>query len=73
MIVTIADNGGGISPGNRALVLQPFFTTRREQGGTGMGLDIARAMLRAHGGSIRLIESEAGAAFEIEVPGGSPG
>lgn len=73
MIVTIADNGSGISPGNRALVLQPFFTTRREQGGTGMGLDIARAMLRAHGGSIRLIESDAGAAFAIELPGGSPG
>lgn len=67
-VVTIADNGSGISPGNRALVLQPFFTTRREHGGTGMGLDIARAMLNAHGGSIRLVESIAGATFEIEVP-----
>jgi signal transduction histidine kinase len=66
--ITVADNGTGISPGNRALVLQPFFTTRREQGGTGMGLDIARAMLNAHGGSIRLIEAIGGAAFEIEVP-----
>jgi two-component system OmpR family sensor kinase len=66
--ITIADNGTGISPGNRALVLQPFFTTRREQGGTGMGLDIARAMLTAHGGSIRLRDSVAGATFEIELP-----
>ena len=66
--ITIADNGTGISPGNRGLVLQPFFTTRREQGGTGMGLDIARAMLNAHGGSIRLAESAVGAAFEIELP-----
>ena len=66
--ITIADNGTGISPGNRPLVLQPFFTTRREQGGTGMGLDIARAMLNAHGGSIRLAESAVGAAFEIELP-----
>jgi len=66
--VTAADDGPGISPGNRALVFQPFFSTRRESGGTGMGLDIARAMLEAHGASIALLETETGAAFEIVVP-----
>ncbi len=66
--IVVADDGSGISAGNQALVLQPFFTTRREQGGTGMGLDISRAMLRAHGGSIRLLHSTVGAAFEISLP-----
>ncbi|HWA20258.1 MAG TPA: HAMP domain-containing sensor histidine kinase [Devosia sp.] len=66
--IVVADNGSGISAGNRERVFEPFFTTRREAGGTGMGLQIVRAMLAAHGGSIRLIDSERGAAFEIIVP-----
>ncbi|MDB5538061.1 MAG: sensor histidine kinase protein [Devosia sp.] len=68
--IVAADNGRGISPGNRALVFQPFFSTRRAEGGTGMGLDIARAMLEAHGASIALIQGQVGAAFEITVPTG---
>jgi signal transduction histidine kinase len=64
----IVDNGSGISEGNRALVFQPFFTTRRETGGTGMGLQIARAMLLSQGGHIELLPSEVGARFEITVP-----
>src|SRR6185369_11907392 len=63
--VTVADNGTGISAGNRDRVFEPFFTTRREAGGTGMGLQIVRSMLAAHGGTIRLLPSEAGASFEI--------
>jgi signal transduction histidine kinase len=66
--IRVADNGAGISPGNRDRIFEPFFTTRREAGGTGMGLQIVRAMLAAHGGTIDLVPSEAGAAFEIRVP-----
>jgi signal transduction histidine kinase len=69
MIVVVADDGSGISEGNRELIFKPFFSTRRDVGGTGMGLDITRAMLQSHGGSIKLMESSgAGAAFEIAVP-----
>jgi two-component system, OmpR family, sensor kinase len=66
--VTVSDDGEGISPGNRDRVFEPFFTTRREAGGTGMGLQIVRSMLAAHGGTIRLLPSEVGATFEITVP-----
>ena len=66
--VIVSDNGAGISPGNRDRIFEPFFTTRRETGGTGMGLQIVRSMLAAHGGSIELVESESGAAFEVRVP-----
>ena len=68
LVVRVADNGSGISPGNRDRVFEPFFTTRRESGGTGMGLQIVRSMLVAHGGSIRLLPTERGAAFELTVP-----
>lgn len=66
--IRVADDGAGISAGNRQHVFEPFFTTRREQGGTGMGLDIVRSMLQAHGASIALVPSESGAVFEIAVP-----
>jgi signal transduction histidine kinase len=68
LVVTVADNGEGISPNNRAQIFDSFFTTRREKGGTGMGLAIVRAVLEAHGGTIRLIDSEKGAAFELTIP-----
>jgi signal transduction histidine kinase len=70
--VVVTDDGTGISLGNRERVFEPFFTTRREAGGTGMGLQIVRAMLAAHGGSIRLMDSDKGAAFELTVPLANP-
>jgi signal transduction histidine kinase len=66
--ISVADNGTGISAGNRERIFEPFFTTRREVGGTGMGLQIVRAMLAAHDGTIALVPSESGAAFEIRLP-----
>jgi signal transduction histidine kinase len=66
--VKVSDNGEGVSPNNRTQIFDSFFTTRRESGGTGMGLAIVRAMLDAHGGAIRLIDSEQGTAFELTIP-----
>ena len=66
--IIVADNGSGVSPGNRDRIFEPFFTTRRESGGTGMGLQIVRAMLAAHGGTIELMASDSGAAFELRIP-----
>jgi two-component system OmpR family sensor kinase len=63
----VSDNGEGISEGNRDRIFQPFFTTRRDSGGTGMGLDIVRALLRAHDAHIVLQPSATGAKFIIEV------
>jgi signal transduction histidine kinase len=66
--VNIIDNGEGVSSNNRAQIFDSFFTTRRDSGGTGMGLAIVRAMLDAHGGAIRLIDSDQGTAFELTIP-----
>lgn len=62
--LVVSDNGPGISDGNRDRVFDPFFTTRRELGGTGMGLPIVRRMLQAQGADITLIPGP-GAVFEI--------
>ena len=68
-VLSVADDGSGISPGNRDRIFQPFFTTRRENGGTGMGLDIVRAMLQAYDACIELQPAETGAAFRMEFAG----
>lgn len=68
--IDIADNGQGISAGNQEKVLQPFFTTAKDGGGTGLGLTIANRLLASQGGTLRLLtETETtGAHFRIELP-----
>ena len=66
--VVVADDGAGVSANNRSQIFDAFFTTRRESGGTGMGLAIVRAMLVAHGGNIALRDSESGASFDLTIP-----
>jgi signal transduction histidine kinase len=61
----IEDDGTGIAVGNRDRVFDPFFTTRRGEGGTGMGLSVARALVEAQGGQMTLVDSEKGARFDI--------
>jgi signal transduction histidine kinase len=68
LIVKVIDNGEGVSPNNRTQIFDSFFTTRRDSGGTGMGLAIVRAMLDAHGGAIRLLDYAEGTAFELTIP-----
>jgi signal transduction histidine kinase len=69
--IAAADDGEGISPNNRQRIFEPFFTTRRESGGTGLGLGIVAALVKAHDGSVRLAESASGARFEIDLPAAS--
>lgn len=72
--IIVADNGPGISVANRSRVFEPFFTTARNEGDTGLGLSIVRAIAAGAGGSAELLDSAGGAAFRIELPcGRAPG
>ncbi|WP_120500540.1 ATP-binding protein [Roseovarius sp. EL26] len=64
----VSDDGPGIAPGNRERIFDPYFTTRREAGGTGMGLAIVRTMLRTVGGDVELVPCQKGAAFRLRFP-----
>ncbi len=66
--VLVADNGRGISQANADKIFTPFFSTRRDEGGTGLGLGIVRSLLKAYGGDVSLEPSSTGAAFRVTVP-----
>ena len=66
--VAVMNDGEPIADNNRDKIFMPFFTTRRESGGTGMGLEIVRSMLRAHRGSIELSRADQGVAFLLTFP-----
>ena len=68
VIISLQDDGDGILPGNRDRIFAPFFTTRRDSGGTGIGLSIVAALVSAHGGRANVVESNRGAAFEVRLP-----
>ena len=67
-LLTVADDGQGISAANAGKIFEPFFTTAREHGGAGLGLAIARALLRAHGGDISSLRVPRGASFQLSLP-----
>jgi len=66
--IGFADNGTGIPAANRQQIFTPFFTTRRDQGGTGLGLGIVKSILDAHKGGIELAESGTGTRFVLTLP-----
>ena len=66
--MTVSNDGDPISEANREKIFDAFFTTRRDTGGTGMGLAIVEAVMTSHGGSIRLLPTDKGVAFELQFP-----
>jgi nitrogen fixation/metabolism regulation signal transduction histidine kinase len=67
--IEIEDSGPGVPENLRRDIFLPFFTTRAE--GTGVGLNLARQIVIAHGGTIDVDTGAAGGAlFRITLPGG---
>lgn len=65
--VLVSDNGPGIPARAREKLFQPFQGSTR-RGGTGLGLPISAELAQAHGGSLKLVDSSIGAAFELRIP-----
>jgi signal transduction histidine kinase len=66
--LTVSNDGDPISEANREKIFDAFFTTRRDTGGTGMGLAIVQAVMTSHSGSIRLLPSNGSVTFELQFP-----
>lgn len=68
--IRFADDGPGIPAAHAERVFEPFFTTRGN--GTGLGLAVARAVARAHGGDLALAAAPQGCCLLLSLPLAQP-
>jgi signal transduction histidine kinase/type II secretory pathway pseudopilin PulG len=67
--IIVSDNGPGIKPEDLSRIFDPFFSTKPPGKGTGLGLVIAQAIVKRHGGCIRAESKEGnGACFTVFIP-----
>ena len=71
-VLEIQDDGAGIAPDQRENVFRRFTrldaSRNRDEGGTGLGLPIAREIATAHGGTLTVEDSDTGARFVLQIP-----
>ncbi len=76
-VLTVADDGPGIPPADRARVFGRFTrldkSRARSDGGAGLGLAIVRAVADAHGGQVTIDDNRPGTRFVVRVPLSRPG
>jgi signal transduction histidine kinase len=70
--ISVADQGAGIPESEQSRIFEKFYRTpkhRRQLTGTGMGLTIAREILRSHGGDVSVKSAPGrGAEFQLSLP-----
>jgi signal transduction histidine kinase len=68
LMIDVADDGPGLPPKARENLFRPFYGSARP-GGSGLGLSIARELIRAHGGELTLASSAGtGTVFRLALP-----
>ena len=65
-MISVSDNGCGISPDAADSIFLPFFTTK--SGGSGIGLSLSRQIVNLHGGTISFDSTSSGTTFTITLP-----
>jgi C4-dicarboxylate-specific signal transduction histidine kinase len=68
VLITVSDNGPGVAAEIRERIFEPFFTSKPTGQGTGLGLSLSFGIIREAGGTLSLLHSEEGAAFQIDLP-----
>jgi len=73
LIMTVTDHGPGLSQDQAEHIGEPFYRSdasrARESGGTGLGLYLATLVATAHGGALKLLDTDdQGARFEVRIP-----
>lgn len=68
-VITVQDNGGGIDPEHIGRIFEPYFTTKEEGKGSGIGLYMSYAIIRTKmGGIIEVSNVENGTLFTLMIP-----
>ncbi|NUO52969.1 MAG: two-component sensor histidine kinase [Polyangiaceae bacterium] len=69
IVVRVVDEGPGIEPDAIERLFEPYFTTRSEGGGSGLGLNIVQTIVASHGGQVTAANADVhGAVFTVELP-----
>jgi PAS domain S-box-containing protein len=66
IVFKVKDEGVGIEEKNLKYIMDPFFTTKRNEGGIGLGLSISQNIIQEHGGRM-VFESEVGKGTKVSV------
>lgn len=73
MVLEVGDTGVGMDEQTLARVFEPFFTTRKATGGTGLGLPMVHGMVRRAGGAVEVDSAPgAGTRFRLHLPASRP-
>lgn len=68
-VISVSDEGEGVQPADRDHLIEPFFTTRRQSGGTGLGLTISHSIIKGHNGTITFETVPGhGTTFHVRIP-----
>jgi polar amino acid transport system substrate-binding protein len=66
VLLEVRDEGEGIDPEQLPHLTDPFFTTKRETGGTGLGLSVSAGIVKEHGGTLAF-RSAVGAGMTVTL------
>jgi C4-dicarboxylate-specific signal transduction histidine kinase len=68
VVIGVADNGPGIPEAERSRIFDPFYSTKSDMAGVGLGLFVAEGLVRSAGGRLMVRAAPSGGAlFEIEL------
>jgi C4-dicarboxylate-specific signal transduction histidine kinase len=66
--IDVLDGGPGVSPENRARLMETFFTTKPRGAGIGIGLSVSQTIAQDHGGTLELMDAEGPTCFRLTLP-----
>ncbi|MGE4298218.1 MAG: cache domain-containing protein [Desulfovibrionaceae bacterium] len=67
--LAVTDNGVGMKPVILKHIFEPFYTTRKKTGGTGLGLSMSHSIVKAHGGTVTVKSAQGkGSTFRVFLP-----
>jgi PAS domain S-box-containing protein len=69
VVISVKDEGHGMSPEKSKMIMEPFFTTKLDSGGTGLGLSICQSIAKDHSWAIDFTtEQGKGSTFYLRIP-----
>ncbi|ACH39926.1 periplasmic substrate-binding histidine kinase [Citrifermentans bemidjiense Bem] len=68
VVLRLRDEGAGIAPEHLSRLTDPFFTTKQDQGGTGLGLSVSAGIVKEHGGILQFESNGEGTTVTLTLP-----